>query len=420
MKPMPLMETAIYEVNLRAFAPTGDFAAVGKRLGEIHALGANTLWLMPIYPVGKLKSVGALGSPYSVADYDRVNPEFGTEADLKTLVDAAHARGMRVILDWVPNHTAWDNPWIAAHPDWYTRDEKGEMQPPPGTGWLDVAHLDYTKPKLRTAMTDAMRGWIERVGVDGFRVDTADFVPTDFWRSAIPALRRTSKRPLLMLAEGVKTENYAAGFDMNYGWNSYAKLKAAFAGASARPVGVAAAQEFAEAPPGKAPLRYSMNHDVAAVEGSPTELYKTPAGARTAELLAFLSGGVPLVYTGQEAGHDARIPIFTRSKIAWDADPAARAWITKLLKLRRAHPALSDSAAETTDLCNDHIVASLRRTESEEALVLGNAHDVEAPLALPPSARGEWTDVLTGERATLSDALTLPPFAARAFVRGRR
>ena len=373
---------------------------------------------MPITPVGKVRSAGGLGSPYAPASYDRVNPDFGTEADLKRLVEQAHAKGMRVILDWVPNHTAWDHPWIAAHPDWYLRDAKGEISIPAGTNWQDVAALDYARPKMRAAMTAAMLGWVERAGIDGFRCDAADRMPLDFWSSAIGALRAASKRPLLMLAEGARPENYAAGFDLNYGWAFHYRLREAFAGKSAKAVGAAAAQERAEAPPGKAPLRFVTNHDVSAWEGTPLELYQTESGVTTALLLTYLSGGVPLVYTGQEAGYPKRIPIFERTTIPWDASPNSRKTITELLRLRREHPALS--AGETTDLCTDDIVATLRRTPTEEALVVGSVRNADTVLPLSKEARGPWTDALTGARVTLGETLALKSYESRALVRPRR
>ncbi len=198
---VPSLDRAVvYEANLRAHAPEYGFKAVTRRLGAIRKLGVNVLWLMPIQPVGKLRSAGGLGSPYAPASFDLVNPEFGSEADFRDLVRSAHRQKMAVILDWVANHTAWDHPWIAQHPNWYTRNAKGEIQIPAGTNWQDVADLDFGNPEMRKAMAASMQSWIDRFDIDGFRCDTADNVPFDFWKDAIQGLRAKSPRKLLMLA----------------------------------------------------------------------------------------------------------------------------------------------------------------------------------------------------------------------------
>ena len=167
-------DAVIYQVNLRAFSAGGNFAGVTARLDSIRNLGANVVYLMPIYPVGQLRGVN---SPYAVQDYRAVNAEFGTLADLRTLVDAAHQRGLSVVLDWVPNHTAWDHAWITAHPDWYLRDVAGTILSPPGTNYTDVAQLNFNNATMRAALTAAMKSWVFTANVDGFRCDYADAPP---------------------------------------------------------------------------------------------------------------------------------------------------------------------------------------------------------------------------------------------------
>ena len=167
-------DVVMYQVNPRNFAPSASFRAVGEHLDSIAELGANVVWFMPIFEIGELNSVN---SPYCVKDYRSVNPEFGTVEDFKSLVRECHARDMAVIIDWVANHTSWDNAWIYEHPDWYTKGPDGEIISPEGTGWNDVADLNFDNPEMCAAMIDAMRYWVEEVGVDGFRCDAADFVP---------------------------------------------------------------------------------------------------------------------------------------------------------------------------------------------------------------------------------------------------
>jgi glycosidase len=192
-------DVVMYQVNPRVFAAENSFQAIINRLDSIQDLGVNMLWIMPIYPIGQEKSKN---SPYSVKDYKAVAPEYGTVDDLRQLVESCHERGMGVILDWVANHTAWDNVWLQQHPDWYTHDSTGNIIFPPGTDWTDVADLNYDNKDMRAAMIDAMRYWVDSVGVDGFRCDVADQVPVDFWTECIDNLRAAAKpRNLIMLAE---------------------------------------------------------------------------------------------------------------------------------------------------------------------------------------------------------------------------
>ncbi len=199
-----LQNVVMYEVNLRAFSQTGDLAGVTARLDQIQSLGANVLWLMPIHPIGQDRSVGQLGSPYSVRDYGAVSSEYGSLSDLKTLVGAAHNRGMSVLMDWVANDTAWDNPWITAHPDWYTHNAQGQIISPAGTNWLDVADLDYSNTNMRAAMISQMQYWVTNAGIDGYRADAADFVPFDFWQQAIPAVRGVTSALCSCLPRGAQ------------------------------------------------------------------------------------------------------------------------------------------------------------------------------------------------------------------------
>ena len=174
-------DAAIYQLNVRQFSAAGTFAAAEAELPRIAALGARIIWLMPIHEIGQKNRKGSLGSPYSVRDYYSVNPEFGTEADFASFVDRAHELGLFVILDWVANHTAWDNDLVTTHPDWYERDWNGEFMPTPWWDWSDIIDLDYDVPELRQYMRDAMAYWVREFGVDGFRCDVAGYVPLDFW-----------------------------------------------------------------------------------------------------------------------------------------------------------------------------------------------------------------------------------------------
>lgn len=321
MKPIDVDREVMYEVNLRATGPTHDLKAVESRLDAIQKLGATTIWLMPIYPVGKERSAGGLGSPYAVADYTRLNPEFGTMEDFRRLLKKAHDRKMKVVLDWVANHTAWDHPWMAQHRDFYTMGSDGKPIIPPGTQWQDVAELNYDSKPMRAAMISAMQGWVTE-GIDGFRCDYTDGVPMDFWKEAIAACRTSSSKPLMFLAEGMRPGLYEAGFDLTYDWPLFTLAKEVVAGR--RPATAFVPALRARTRPA---LRFITNHDEYAWNGSPAEQFGSDAKARKAlAMVGSAPGGTLLYVTGQEAEFAGRIPFFDRSDVPFPVKetPATR------------------------------------------------------------------------------------------------
>ncbi len=203
----------IYEVNLRQFTDEGTLQAFDKELPRLKELGVDLLWFMPVHPISEKNRKGTLGSYYAVRNYKEINPEFGNLEDFKNTVKKAHDLGMKVIIDWVPNHSGCDNAWVEQHPDWYVRNEKGEMYGP--YDWTDVYKFDYSNPEMRAGMIDALKFWLTEAGIDGFRCDVAGEVPTDFWNEARPQLAAVQPC-LFMLAESAKPELHAEGFDMAY------------------------------------------------------------------------------------------------------------------------------------------------------------------------------------------------------------
>ena len=224
----------IYEVNLRQYTPEGTFKAFAAHLPRLAAMGVDILWLMPIQPIGVLNRKGPLGSGYSVSDYLAVNPDFGTLDDFRHLVDAIHAAGLRVILDWVANHTAWDHVWTRSHPEWYLKDAQGRLHSyvydngREREHWTDVVGLDHRQPAMQQAMLDAMKFWVQQQGVDGFRCDVAALVPLAFWERARAELEAI--RPVFLLAEATGPQFHAAAFDMTYDWALLDVLKQVAAG----------------------------------------------------------------------------------------------------------------------------------------------------------------------------------------------
>jgi len=406
--------SAIYEVFVRDFSPRGDLRGVIDGLDRIQATGADVVWLMPIYPVGVLHRKGTLGSPYSVRDYTTIDSTFGTGADLRDLVRSVHARGMRLILDWVPNHTAWDHVWVREHPDFYVRDAHGDLTVPidehgKPTDWTDVAELDYGNPALRQAMVAAMRHWLVEYGIDGFRVDVAGFVPDDFWREAVPALRAAVPRTILLLAEWGDLKMHRLGFDLTYAWDAYRRLKEVWRGASAAAFVQAEVADLRAMPAGGMRLRFTTNHDETAWDAPPVALFDGAAGARAAYLAMALLPGRPLLYNGQEVESPQRLRLFERDPIEWDQPLAdsVRAFYRAVLDLTRTGMTSDpgDLRAITTSAPDD-VIAYARG----DVVVLVNARAREVPATVTGLGAGCRRELLT--RATqCGDRVTLPAYA---------
>jgi glycosidase len=262
----------VYEVNVRQYSSNSKLASVTSDIPRLKSLGVDVLWLMPIYPIGVTNRLGSLGSPYSIKDYKKVNPEFGTAADLKALVKAAHKAGMHVILDWVANHTAWDNAWVTNHPDWYTQ-VNGQIISPAGTGWNDVADLNYDNQDMRAAMISSMKYWVTNFDVDGFRCDAAGMVPQDFWEQATTELAKSKK--LFMLAEdGSSSGLLQNAFNANYSWSLLGNLKTLASGyGSQTQIENLMDQESYSYPTGTFPLNFITNHDENSWNGTAKEFY---------------------------------------------------------------------------------------------------------------------------------------------------
>src|SRR5690349_13549118 len=411
---------AIYEVFVRDFSPSGDFAGVTRGLDRIRSTGANVIWLMPIYPVGVLNHKGPLGSSYAVRDYRGINPAYGSAADFRALVRAVHARGMKLILDWVPNHTAWDNVWIKDHPDFYVRNERGEISVPRDpdgklTDWTDVAQLDYKNPELRRMMIATMQWWLTEYGIDGFRVDAAGFVPDAFWREAVPTLRATVPRPILLLAEWGDLKMHGFGFDLTYAWDSYGRLKAVWAGAPAVKFVTDELTDMEAMPRGGMRMRFTTNHDETAWDKPPITLFGGAAGARAAYVAMTLLPGRPLLYNGQEVESPQHLGLFVRDSIAWgQPDTAAsRAFYRRVLHIADTDSAfLSGAIAQVETSSASDVIAYARGN----TLVLVNARS----RAVSTTVRGfdvkGARDLLT-DRVQRSDTLSLPAYGAVVLER---
>ncbi|MDX1419836.1 MAG: alpha-amylase family glycosyl hydrolase [Rubricoccaceae bacterium] len=407
-------DAVLYEVFVRSATPEGTFRALIPRLDSLQAMGVTTLWLMPIHPVGEARRKGRLGSPYSVRDYRAVDPAFGTLDDFRALVDAVHARGMTLILDWVANHTAFDHAWVTAHPEWYTQDADGTIVHPEGTDWTDVADLDFSEPALRDAMIAEMRYWVEAFGVDGYRADVAGLVPQDFWAEAIATLREV--RPVLMLAEGNDAWLYEVGFDLTYAWNTYRALLDIWEGAPPDALYETVAEEDERFPPGALRLRFITNHDETSWDDAAVVKYGGVEGTQAAMVVAATLPGVPLLYNGQEVAAPQRMNLFEDEKIDWSLNPQLRGFYATLLQLSRESRALREGLFAPLALGPD-VIAYTRRHGDERVAVVVNPRTEPQPVALPEGALAPaMRDVFTGEAPAAS--FTLPPHGFRVYRAG--
>ena len=410
----------IYEVNIRNYTPEGTFRAFEAHLPRLAQMGVVLLWLMPVHPIGELGRKGSLGSPYAVRDYFGVNPEFGTLADLRQLVQAAHQLGMRVLLDWVANHTSRDNALVAKHPDWYKRDAAGQLLPPV-PDWTDVVALDYNNREMRAYMTEALCYWLRETDVDGYRCDVAGLVPTDFWDEVRPALEAV--KPVFMLAEwdelypsgGLSWEEFDGdthllekAFDMSFGLRLHYLLDGIAEGKAAlADIDEYLAAEREKYPPTMYLMHFTSNHDVNSWDG--TEYERLGPLVLPFAVLTALLPGMPMLYSGQEAGLHRRLAFFDHDPIDWQDYPL-QDFYTRLLQLKKRHPALrnGDATSNFQRLTTpDGLYGFVREKNGAAVIVLVNATAETLVLpgqrALVPPQKGLF-DVFSGEQLTLAQA----------------
>ena len=297
---------------------------------------------MPIHPISKEKRIDTLGSYYSVADYKAVNPELGTMDEFKELVDKAHDMGFKIILDWVANHTGWDNEWIK-NPSWYTQDSSGNIIWPAGTNWQDVADLNYDNTDMRNAMIDAMKFWVKEVDIDGYRCDYAIGVPQDFWETAVAELN--SIKPVFMLAEDDTNFNFLTkAFNSNYGWPLFHILNDVAKG-NGNKTAIAVKsnlQSISYFPNGTYPMNFITNHDENSWNG--TEFERLGDAVKTMATLTFTAPGIPLIYSGQEVGLNKRLAFFVKDEISWE-DLSMQDFYKELINLKKENRALWNGTA---------------------------------------------------------------------------
>ncbi len=377
-----IKNNVVYEVNTRQFNSGGTFKSFMPEIPRIKALGVDVLWFMPVYPIGQLNRKGGLGSYYSIKNYHEINPEFGTMDDFKATVNAAHAQGMKVILDWVGNHTAWDHPWVTEHPDWYVHDSTGKIVTP--WDWTDVAQLNFKNPELRKAMIAEMQFWVKECNIDGFRCDVAFLVPRSFWEEARIALEKD--KPLFMLAEMENNKDIdpnppgymEKAFDAYYGWTLHS---ASADCAKGKITGREFVNKFTEARalfPAKAMmLSFLSNHDENTWNGTIEEKYADKWQVFSV-LNYTLQNSLPLIYNGEEANNTKRLLFFEKDPITSWSDTSRYAWYRTMNHLKHTHPALQNGAWGAKEEVlkvtggDENIYAFRRTSEGQTVTVIVN------------------------------------------------
>jgi glycosidase len=401
--------TNIYEVNIRQYSHAGTLNAFAEHLPRLKDMGVETLWFMPLQPIGKLNRKGALGSYYSISNYVSLNPEYGILDDFKLLVEEAHRYNMKVIIDWVANHTSWDHVWTQTHPVFFSKNEYGDFRPP-YPDWADVIHLNYENKELWLAMVNAMKFWVKNFDIDGFRCDMAHLVPLDFWEFARTELDNEKK--LFWLAE-TEEPNYHEVFDASYTWEflhameSYWKRETNIHGLDA------VLRRYENAFPKNAiRMFFTSNHDENSHSGS--EYERMGNAAKAFAVLCATWNGIPMIYSGQELPNSQRLRFFEKDEIQWTGNFGLHNFYKTLLELHRDHPALcaADENVRTYRIStseDEKIFSYMRKTGEREVLVILNLSAID-DLHFEISGEnvsGVYRNVFTGDVIDLTDNRSL-------------
>ncbi len=428
-----LENSVIYEANIRQYSPEGTFEAFRKDIPVLKELGVKIIWVMPINPISKIKRKASgdvftsdikdieerkkyLGSYYSVSEYKAINSEFGTLEDFKNLVNTAHKNGIYLIIDWVPNHTGWDHPWITAHPQYYTQNEKGEIIDPinPDTGkswgWTDTADLNYENENMRKEMIADMKYWIDNTAIDGFRMDVAHKVPPAFFKEAVATMEKV--RPIFMLAEAEQPELLKNGFDMQYAWEGHHILNKISKGeATVKDLDAYLQKLDTVLEKDDINMNFITNHDENSWSGTVKE--RMPNNKELFTALTYMLPGMPLIYSGQEYDLDYRLKFFEKDSI-----PKTRGEYFELLKklghLKNNNLAINggkDAASyERMEVGNENIMLFRRSKGNDSVLFIGNFSNESMSFSIPVG--GNFTDYIVGSKFLINEKqqLTFKPW----------
>lgn len=436
VSPEMMEKAVIYEANIRQYSPEGTFNAFAKDMPVLKDLGVEIIWVMPINPISKIKRKASdgrftseiedenernkyLGSYYSVSDYKAVNPEFGTLDDFKNLVKTAHEHGIYLIVDWVPNHTGWDHPWITEHPEYYTQNEKGEIIDPinPDTGkswgWTDTADLNYDNMAMRNNMISDLKYWINEANIDGYRMDVAHKVPVDFFEKVTEELNKI--KPVFMLAEAEQPDLLVNAFDMHYGWEAHHIFNQISKGKmSVKDFDDYIKKIDSTLQDDDIVMNFVTNHDENSWNGTLKE--RMPNSKEIFTALTYVMPGMPLIYSGQEYDLNHRLKFFEKDSI-----PKSKGKYFDLLKtlgqLKNTNPALNggkEAASYKRLDSNKNMLMFERRKEEQSILFVGNFSNVEDKILIP---KGKYMDYIANEKVEFGDdAVAMGPWEYKILI----
>jgi glycosidase len=416
-----ILQGNIYEVNVRQYTPEGTFNAFSAHLDRLKEMGVQTLWFMPIHPISVKDRKGAMGSYYAIADYKAVNPEFGTLDDWKNLVMQAHDKGFKVIIDWVPNHTGADHPWLASNPDFFLKNAQGIPTHPLETDWTDIRKLEFKGQhfnQLADSMISAMKYWITETNIDGFRVDVAGEVGKDFYLKAIPELRR--EKNIFLLAEAEQPWLHEVGFDATYGWSTFHMMKR-IANGERKAFAIDSIIMMADTVYPKNALRlyFTSNHDENSWNKADYQTMPGNVHAPFAVLTQTLGNGVPLIYSGQEEPVLDSISFFYKDPIGFGKYQRASFYQT-LMSLRKRNEAMMATASFTrlNSGNDDNIYAFLRQRNGKKVLVITNLSANSQSFRIGnASIAGDATNIFdnTTKKITAGENMQLPAWGYAVY-----
>ncbi|MEO5592604.1 MAG: alpha-amylase family glycosyl hydrolase [Chitinophagaceae bacterium] len=380
----------IYEVNVRQYTHEGTLQAFIKHIPRLHKMGIEILWLMPITPISVEKRQGTFGSYYAASSYTDIDPVYGTTEDFKNLIITAHNFGMKVIIDWVANHTGYDHQWTTKYPGWYHKDDKGNFTDL--HGWVDVIDLNYTIPEMRLEMIQSMQYWVREFDIDGFRCDMARTVPIDFWIEARGEC--DAVKPLFWLAE-CEIPEYHEVFDVTYGWEAMRAMDKYMKGEMVLADIIPILNNYSKYPIGSRKLLFTSNHDENTYWGTEYEKYGVAAIAMA--VFSCTWPGIPLIYSGQEKPNVKRLAFFEKDFIDWEGDVTLNDFYHTLLQFRKKNKALQENASVLilATLHSDVLVYLCRR-QQDKVLVCLNLSKEKADFKLDhPALPGNYNDLFS-------------------------
>lgn len=396
----------IYEVNIRQYTKEGTFKAFEKHLPRLKRLGVDILWLMPVNPIGEVNRKGTLGSYYSVKDYYSINPEFGNLNDFKKLVSKIHKMGMYVIIDWVANHSAWDNKLAVEHPDWYTKNKLGKFQPTPWFDWDDIIDFNYDKPELRKYMTEALIYWVNETNIDGYRCDVAGFLPNEFWENVRYELEKI--KPVFMLAEWESRDLHKKAFDMTYSWSLYDRMKDSFTNKTgADGIVEYLAHDVNTFPNDGYRMTFVENHDKNSWFGN--QFLNFGKGLNAAIVLTCTVKGMPLIYSGQESGLSKSLKFFDKDLIDWKEHEIGKLY-KKLFELKHKNRALWNGkyGGEMVRIFNDKadkVISFYREMNNDKIISIINFSNKPVKVKIQSdNIEGKYSELFSDKEYILTEA----------------